>query len=40
VSAATKVTDEVNFTYNATLMQTASHSSVEASAYQVDQLVQ
>ncbi len=40
VSAATKVSDAVNFSYNATLMQTASHSSVEASAFQVDQLVQ
>ena len=40
VSAATKVSDAVNFSYNATLLQTASHSSAEASAFQVDQLVQ
>jgi hypothetical protein len=36
----TKVTDQVNFSYKATLTQTGSHSSVEASAFQVDQLVQ
>ncbi len=40
VSADTKVTDAVNFNYKATLTQTSSHSSVEASAFKIDQLVQ
>ncbi|MDB5087045.1 MAG: hypothetical protein JWR09_1039 [Mucilaginibacter sp.] len=40
VNADTKVSDAVSFSYKATLMQTSSHSSVEASAYRVDQLVQ
>jgi hypothetical protein len=40
VSADTKVSDEVNFSYKATLTQTDSHSPVEASAYQIDQLQQ
>ncbi len=40
VSAATKVSNAVNFNYNATLMQTASRSSVEVSAFRVNQLVQ
>ena len=40
VNADTKVTNEVNFNYKATLTQTSSHSPVEASAFQVDQLLQ
>jgi hypothetical protein len=40
VNADTKVTDVVNFSYKATLTQTDSHSQVEASAYQIDQLLQ
>ena len=40
VNADTKVTDDVNFSYKATLTQTGSHSPVEASAFQVDQLTQ
>jgi hypothetical protein len=40
VSADTKVSDQVNFSYKATLTQTDSHSVVEASAYQIDQLLQ
>jgi hypothetical protein len=40
VSADTKVSDHVNFTYMATLTQTDSHSPVEASAFQIDQLQQ
>ncbi|HTD97783.1 MAG TPA: carboxypeptidase-like regulatory domain-containing protein [Mucilaginibacter sp.] len=40
VSADTKVTDRVNFNCKATLTQTGSHSPVEASAYQIDQLLQ
>jgi len=40
VNADTKVTDDVNFSYKATLTQTSSHSPVEASAFQVDQLQQ
>jgi hypothetical protein len=39
-SADTKVSDVVNFNYKATLTQTASYSSAEASAFQVNQLVQ
>jgi len=39
-SAATKVSNAVNFSYNASLMQTVSHSQVEVSAYRVDQVVQ
>jgi hypothetical protein len=40
ISADTKISDYINLNYKATLMQTSSHSSVEASAFQVDQLVQ
>jgi hypothetical protein len=40
VSADTKVSDLVNFSYKATLTQTDSHSAVEASAYHIDQLLQ
>jgi hypothetical protein len=36
----TKVSSAVNFSYKATLTQTASHSSVEVSAFRVNQLVQ
>ena len=38
--AETKVSNQVNFSYKATGMQTASHSTVEASAFYVDQLQQ
>jgi len=38
--ADTKVSDQVNFSYKATGIQTESHSSVEASAFHVDQLQQ
>jgi len=40
VSADTKVNNQVNFSYKATLTQTGSHSAVEGSAYHVDQLAQ
>jgi len=40
VNADTKVTDDINFSYKATLTQTASHSAVEASAFQIGQLQQ
>jgi len=40
VSANTKVNDQVNFSYKATLTQTDSHSAVEASAFHIDQLLQ
>lgn len=40
VSANTKMSDEVNFSYKATLTQTDSHSAVEASAFHIDQLLQ
>jgi hypothetical protein len=40
VGADTKISGYVNFNYKATLTQTSSHSSAEASAFQVDQLVQ
>ncbi len=40
VNADTKVTDDVNFSYKATLTQTGSHSPVEAPAFQIDQLQQ
>jgi hypothetical protein len=40
VSADTKVNDQVNFSYKATLTQIGSHSAVEGSAYHVDQLMQ
>jgi len=40
ISADTKVNDRVNFSYKATLNQTDSHSSVEASAFRIDQLLQ
>ncbi len=39
-NADTKVSDKVNFSYKATLTQTGSHSPVEASAFQIDQLLQ
>ncbi|HWD88061.1 MAG TPA: carboxypeptidase-like regulatory domain-containing protein [Mucilaginibacter sp.] len=38
--ADTKVSDQVNFSYKATGIQTASHSTVEASAFHIDQLQQ
>ncbi|MBS1533104.1 MAG: hypothetical protein JSU01_22585, partial [Bacteroidetes bacterium] len=38
--AETKVSDQVNFSYKATGIQTASHSTVEASAFHIDQLQQ
>jgi hypothetical protein len=38
--AETKVSDQVNFSYKATGIQTDSHSSVEASAFHIDQLQQ
>jgi hypothetical protein len=40
LSANTKVSDQVNFSYKATLTQTDSHSAVEASAFHIDQLLQ
>jgi hypothetical protein len=40
VSADTKLTDQLNVSYKATLTQMASHSRTEASANQIDQLVQ
>jgi hypothetical protein len=40
VSADTKVSDQVNFSYKATLSQTESHSAAVASAYHIDQLLQ
>jgi hypothetical protein len=40
VSADTKVNDQVNFSYKATLTQTDSHSAVEASAFRIDHLLQ
>jgi hypothetical protein len=40
VSANTKMSDQVNFSYKATLTQTDSHSAVEASAFHIDQLLQ
>jgi len=40
VNADTKVSNAVNFSYKATLTQTGSHSPVEASAFQIDQLLQ
>ncbi|WPU91880.1 TonB-dependent receptor [Mucilaginibacter sabulilitoris] len=39
-SAATKVSNAVNFSYNVLFMQTVSRSRVEASVYRVDQVVQ
>lgn len=38
--ADTKVTDQVNFSYKASGIQTDSHSTVEASAFHIDQLQQ
>ncbi|HTI61139.1 carboxypeptidase-like regulatory domain-containing protein [Mucilaginibacter sp.] len=38
--AETKVSSQVNFSYKATGIQTASHSTVEASAFHIDQLQQ
>ncbi len=40
LSANTKVSDQVNFSYKATVTQTESHSAVEASAFHIDQLLQ
>jgi hypothetical protein len=40
VSADTKVSDKINFSYKATLSQTYSHSTIEASANHIDQLQQ
>jgi len=40
LSADTKASDQVNFSYKATLTQTDSHSAVEASAYHIDQWLQ
>ncbi len=40
VSADTKVGEQVNFSYKATITQTDSHSAVEASAYHINQLLQ
>jgi len=40
VSSNTKINDQVNFTYKATLSQTDSHSAAEASAFHIDQLLQ
>ncbi len=40
ISASTKVNDQVNFTYKATLAQTDSHSGAEASAFHINQLLQ
>jgi len=40
VSADTKVNDQVNFSYKTALTQTDSHSTVEASAFHIDQLLQ
>ncbi|BAU52331.1 carboxypeptidase-like regulatory domain-containing protein [Mucilaginibacter gotjawali] len=40
LSANTKVNDQVNFSYKATLTQTDSHSAVEASAFHINQLLQ
>src|SRR6202000_1652472 len=38
--ADTKVTDQINFSYKATGIQTASHSTADVSAFHVDQLQQ
>jgi hypothetical protein len=40
VSADTKVSDNINFSYKASLMQTGSHSPAVAAAYQINQLLQ
>jgi len=40
LGAETKVSDQVNFSYKASGMQTDSHSAVETSAFHVDQLQQ
>ncbi len=40
LNANTKVNDQVNFSYKATLTQTYSHSAVEASAFHISQLLQ
>jgi len=40
ISADTKASDQVNFSYKATLTQTDSHSAVETSAFHIDQLLQ
>jgi hypothetical protein len=39
-SAETKVSDEVTFSYKANIIQTSSHSSVDATNYSIKQLVQ
>jgi hypothetical protein len=40
VSADTKVSNQVNFSYKATLTKTDSHSAIEISPYHIDQLLQ
>lgn len=40
ISADTKVSDQVNFSYKATASQTASHSANDVSAYNIRQLLQ
>jgi hypothetical protein len=40
LGAATKLSDQLNFSYNITGTQTNTHSSAEASAVQIDQLLQ
>ncbi|GAA3974787.1 TonB-dependent receptor [Mucilaginibacter dorajii] len=40
VSADTKVSDDINFSYKAAFTQTASHSPAVAAAYQIKQLLQ
>jgi hypothetical protein len=40
VGADTKVNEQVNFSYKATVTQTKSHSAVGASAFHIDQLLQ
>jgi hypothetical protein len=40
ISANTKVNEQINFSYKATLTQTESHSAVDVSAFHIDQLLQ
>lgn len=40
IGANTKVSNQVNFSYKASLTQTNSHSAAESSAFHIDQLVQ
>lgn len=40
IGANTKISDQINFTYKATLSQTDSHSATDASAFHIDQLFQ